>query len=52
MSLRAKSKPDQVTGETFPSSRMYLIVEKITKMKEMLLLLLTEIDASPDTLLK
>jgi hypothetical protein len=52
MSLRAKSKPDQVTGETFPASRMYLIIENITKMRQMLLLLLTEIDASPDTLLK
>jgi hypothetical protein len=52
MSLRAKSKPDEITGETFPADRMYTLVTLITKMREMLVLLLNEIDASPDTLLK
>jgi hypothetical protein len=52
VSLRAKSKPEQVTGETFPPARMYLIIEKISRMREMLLILLNEIDASPDLLMK
>jgi hypothetical protein len=52
MSLRAKSKPEQVTGETFPTTRMYQIIARIIAMREMLGLLLNEIDASPDTLLK
>jgi hypothetical protein len=52
MSLRAKSKPEQVTGETFPPSRMYQIITRISRMREMLVILLNEIDASPDILLK
>jgi hypothetical protein len=42
----------EVTGETFPTTRMYQIIARIIAMREMLGLLLNEIDASPDTLLK
>jgi len=52
MSLRARSKPDEITGETFPPDRMQKIVTLITEMRKMLVTLLIEIDASPDTLLK
>lgn len=51
-SLRSKSKPDEVTGESFDAARMRKIIMTIVKMREMLALLVGEIDASPDTLLK
>jgi hypothetical protein len=51
-SIRVKSKPDEVIGETFNSKRMYKIIEVIVTMRQMLVLLLDEIYASPDTLLK
>lgn len=51
-SLRSKSKPEEVTGESFPPSRMYKIIRIIMEMRRMLALLYREIETSPDTLLK
>jgi hypothetical protein len=53
MSLRAKSsRPDEVTGETFPPDRMRRIIVTIVRMREAIGMLVAEIEASPDTLLK
>ena len=51
-SLRAKSKPDEITGESFTAQRMRHIIGVIVAMRKVLVLLLQEIEASPDTLLK
>jgi hypothetical protein len=51
-SIRIKSKPDEVIAETFPPKRMRDIADNIVRMRKMLVLLLDELYASPDTLLK
>lgn len=52
VSLRSKSKPEEVTGESFDAARMRKIIRTISGMRQMLVLLINEIDASPETLLK
>jgi hypothetical protein len=51
-SIRLKSKSDEVIGETFEPRRMRRIIDTIVAMRQMLVLLLDELDASPDILLK
>jgi hypothetical protein len=51
-SIRSKSKPDEVTNETFPAQRMHGLISVIVEMRVMLYTLLDELEAAPDTLLK
>lgn len=47
LSLRAKSSPGEITGETFPHSRMIAIIDRIQQTKKTLFDVVNSLGASP-----